>query len=283
MNVVENAINIFRNRRLAVVAGTLFAILVLLSIVFPLFWPFAANEQNLSLRLHPPVLFGGSWTHPFGTDHLGRDILSRIAAGARVSLAVSGLGVALSAATGAVLGVIGGFYRGKLDAVVLGLTELQLSFPGLLMAILLLALLGPSPWTLVVFLWYQGWPVFARTVRGKTISLRERSYVEAAYAVGAGDLAVMTRHISPNLLTTVGVIGALELAYNMLIESGLSFLGLGVQPPDVSWGLMLAAGREYMSVAWWTIVFPGLAIVFAVLTVMTIVESSRGDISDVGL
>lgn len=267
----------------AVVFGGALTVLLAASVVVPLVWPHGPQQQNLANRLVGPVLFGGTWEFPLGTDHLGRDILARILAGARVTLLISGGGVVLAALFGSALGLLGGYYRRFVDPVLLGLTELQMSFPGLLMAILLFAMLGPSPLALIGFLWYQGWPVFGRAVRGQTMSLRTRAYVEAARGVGAGDVSVLTYHIAPGVAATMGVIAALELAYNMLIESALSFLGFGVQPPSVSWGLMLAEGREYMTIAWWTVVFPGLAIVLAVLSVMGLVESLRRGVTDVRL
>lgn len=255
--------------------------LLALSYVLPRVLPYGTDEQSLADMLRPPIPFEGSTrSHPLGTDELGRDVLSRLAEGARTSLTVSLAAVAIAAAVGSMIGMIAGFRRGLTDQAVQAWIEVQICFPGLLMAILFLALVGASIGTLIAFLSLMGWMVFARTARAGVLGEKHQEYVQSAYAIGARPKRVLFRHIAPTLLPGLAVIVALETAQNMLAESALSFLGLGIQPPGVSWGLMMAQGRQYMTTAWWLVVLPGLAIISAVLSVMLLAEISRRRIQD---
>lgn len=273
-----------RGGRLGLGALSAIGYLVLLlaaSYLLPGVLPYGANEQALSEGLRPPVPFSGSsWSHPLGTDGLGRDMLARLVAGGRTSLTVSLSAVAIAGVFGAVLGMLAGFWGRWLDFVVQAWIEVQVSFPGLLMAILFLALVGATQGALIAFLALAGWMVFARAARSGALTQRRQEYVQSAYAIGGGHARVLFRHIAPTLLPGLAVIAALETAQNMLAESALSFLGLGIQPPAVSWGLMMADGRDQMSEAWWLVVLPGLAIVSAVLSVMVLAEVSRKRIHD---
>jgi peptide/nickel transport system permease protein len=195
-------------------------------------------------------------------------------------LTVSLAAVAIAGSIGAVVGMVAGFRRGIVDHVVQAAVEVQVCFPGLLMAILFLALVGASIGTLIAFLSLMGWMIFARTARAGVLGQKNQEYVQSARAIGASSARVLFRHIAPALLPGLAVVMALETAQNMLAESALSFLGLGIQPPGVSWGLMMADGRQYMTDAWWLIVLPGLAIVLAVLSVMLLAETSRRKIQD---
>ena len=275
-----------RSRRRPRISGATAAVIWLLamlavSYLVPRLIPYGPDDQSLADMLRPPVPFDGStWDHPLGTDSLGRDMLARLAEGARVSLTVSLAAVALAAVFGTVLGMLAGFFGRWLDFMVQTLAEVMVTFPGLLLAILFIALVGASIRTLIVILALLGWMVFARAARAAVLSQRRQEYVQSAYAVGGGSARVLFRHIAPTILPGLAVIAALETAQNMLAEAALSFLGLGIQPPEVSWGLMMAEGREYMSTAWWLVVLPGLAIISAVLSVMVLAEASRRAIED---
>jgi peptide/nickel transport system permease protein len=217
---------------------------------------------RIALRLKPPGFVDPRsgqimW---LGTDHLGRDILSRIIYGSRISLMVSLPAVAMSAAIGFTLGLLAGFYRGWFDSMVMRLVDLQLAFPFILLALSIVALLGPSLRNIIIVFAITTWPVYARTTRGSVLSLREREFVQAARSVGAGDRRILWRHVLPNIVGPVLVLASFEVARMIILESALGFLGLGVQPPTPTWGNMLADGRDYIRDAWWIATFPGLAI-----------------------
>jgi peptide/nickel transport system permease protein len=225
------------------------------------------NTQSLLVRNGPPgVLQDGSF-RTFGTDQLGRDMLARLAFGARVSLSVGVATVLVSSLIGITLGLLAGFYRGRVDDILMRLVDVQMGFPSLLLALAVLYAAGPSFKNLVLVLALTRWMVMARLTRAMTLSLRESPFVEAARVVGASNRRIMLRHLLPNLLSPILVLGTLEFARAMLSEAALSFLGLGIQPPEASWGLMLAQGRAYISSAWWLVMFPGLAILLSTLSV----------------
>ena len=224
--------------------------------------------QNITRRLLPPVwLVGGTWEHPLGTDPLGRDLLARIAFGARVSMLVGLAAVALAGSVGTVLGVVAGYYGRRLDAVIMRLADIQLSFPFILLVIAFMAVLGPGLRNVILTLGIAGWTTYARVVRAETLSLRGREFVDGARAVGASDPRILLRHILPNVLSPVLVIASFAVASTIIVESSLSFLGLGVQPPAPTWGGILSEGRPYLGTAWWVGAFPGVAITIAVLSI----------------
>lgn len=259
-----------------VLAAAFMLLLLTFSFLAPVIWPFGPNDQDLTRTLLPPFPFAGSeFAHLLGTDSLGRDMVARLAAGARTSLGISAAGVALAGVFGIAVGMVAGYLRGAVDFLVNVLIEVQVSFPGLLMAVLFLALVGGSGPALIAFLAISGWMVFARSARAGVFGENSKEYVRAAIAIGASRPRILFRHIGPNLLPSFGVIAGLELAQNMLAESALSFLGLGIKAPAVSWGLMLEEGKSRMGDAWWLITLPGLAIMVAVLSIVTLTEAAR--------
>jgi peptide/nickel transport system permease protein len=226
------------------------------------------TRGDLRVRMLAPTL---TWTdfgaHPFGTDQLGRDILSRIVAGGRVTLMIAASAVVLGGLVGVALGLMAGYFGGWTDRILMRLVDIQLAFPLMLLALLVVAALGPSLHNLIAVLALTSWVRYARIVRGQTLAVREREFVQSARAIGAGHARIVAFHILPNVLTPVFVVATLELARTIVIEAGLSFLGLGIQPPAPSWGRMLADGRTYISSAWWIITLPGLALMLTVLSV----------------
>jgi peptide/nickel transport system permease protein len=259
-------------RRLAARRTALFGLLVVVIVVLtafaaPLLSPFDPIEQDLGdLRLKPPGFRDTAGRlHPLGTDHLGRDLLARVIYGARPALLVGFAAVAISGLIGMATGLIAGYFGGRLDDILMRLADIQLAFPFILLAIAVIGVLGPSLQTIIVVIGVSSWVVYARIVRGAVLTLREREFVQAALALGGGDGRVVLRHILPNAFTPWLVVATLDMARVIVIESALSFLGLGVQPPTPTWGGMLADGRVYISTAWWLATFPGLAILITVL------------------
>ncbi|HEX2440344.1 MAG TPA: ABC transporter permease, partial [Methylomirabilota bacterium] len=203
--------------------------------------------------------------HPLGTDTLGRDIVSRLLYGARVSLIVGFSAVIVAGALGLVLGLVSGYYGGRLDDVLMRLGDVQLAFPALVLAVAVLAVVGSGLVTIVVVLGVTSWVTYARIARGEALSLRHREFVEGARALGAGDLAILRRHLLPNVLPSITVVATFSVARTIIAEASLSFLGLGLPAPAPSWGAMLDEGRNYLTTGWWLALFPGLAILLVVL------------------
>jgi ABC-type dipeptide/oligopeptide/nickel transport system permease subunit len=244
----------------------LFGFVILLALTAPLLAPQGYTQQDLGNRQQPPAwLENGSVEHILGTDPLGRDVWARVVWASRVSLGIASVSVLVAMTVGVLLGMLSGYYGGWVDALTMRIADVQLSFPYLLLAIAVMALLKPSLTNLVILLALPGWMVYARTTRAVVLGLKRREFVEAAYALGASDRRIIFYHLAPNVLTPVIVISSFQFAQIIIAEASLSFLGVGVQPPMPSWGSMLAQGREYLSTAWWLGVFPGLAIMIAVL------------------
>ena len=258
-------------RRIVRDPTALFGVLVLVLLVStalfaPLIAPLDPNKQDLGARLLPPFYAeGGSFEHILGTDQLGRDVFSRIIHGARISLTIPLVAVTMAGLFGTAVGLLAGYRGGRTDAVIMRIVDTLFSFPGLLLALTILAVVGPSFWTLAIVLSLRIWMVFARMTRGLVLSAREAEYVEAAELIGASPVRIMMRHIAPNLTAPLLTLAVLESAHVILSEAALSFLGLGIQPPQTSWGLDVAIGRQYVFSAPWLIIFPGLAIAVAVL------------------
>ena len=238
------------------------------AIFAPLLAPADPITNDLLERLTPPMWSaGGSAAHPLGTDTLGRDVLSRLLYGARVSLVVGFAAVIVSGAAGVLLGVLGGFYGGWLDDVLMRAGDVQLAFPVLLLGVAMLSVLGPGLGNLVLVLALSGWITYARIVRGETLSLRQRDFVEAARALGALDGRLIWRHVLPNVWAPIAVVATFSVARTIIAEASLSFLGLGVPAPTPSWGAMLDEGRNYITTGWWLALFPGTAILIVVLVI----------------
>ena len=245
-----------------------------------MFAPFIAPHdpaaQNIIARLQPPVwMDGGSWAHILGTDHLGRDVLSRLLHGSRISLFVGFATVLVAGTFGVLIGLIAGYAGGRTDQWITGFIDTNVAFPGLLLALLILAVIGPSMTTVIVVLALNGWMVYARMTRSVVLSLRQTAFVEAAEMLGCRTGRILVRHLLPNLAAPLLTLGTLEFARIVLAEAALSFLGLGVQPPATSWGLDVAQGKDYMFRAWWLVTFPGLAIAFTVLAINLIASWLR--------
>jgi ABC-type dipeptide/oligopeptide/nickel transport system permease subunit len=253
-------------------AGFLGAVFLLVLVFVALFAnqlaPHDPTLQSLSDRLTPPVWSdGGSWDHPLGTDNLGRDVLSRLMVGSRISLFV-GTAVVVAAGTfGVLMGLIAGYKGGRVDSIIMRIVDTQVAFPGLLLALVVLAVVGPSVTSVVAVLAVNGWMVYARITRGTVLSVRETPYVEAAEIVGCKSRRVVLRHILPNLASPLLTLGILEFARIVLAEAALSYLGLGIQPPEMSWGLDVSIGKDYLYNAWWLVTFPGIAIALTVLSI----------------
>lgn len=242
--------------------------LALVAWVAPLLAPHEPSAISLSARLRPPVwMEGGSWAHVLGTDNLGRDIFSRILHGTRLSILVGAVVVLIAGVFGTMIGLISGFVGGRLDTVLMRWVDIHVAFPGLLLSLTILVVLGPSAMTVIIALALNGWMVYARQVRSIVLSVRQLPYVEGAELVGARRARILLRHILPNLMAPLATLAVLEFARVVLAEAALSFLGVGIQPPSVSWGLDTASGRNYLSSAWWLATFPGLAIALTVLAV----------------
>jgi len=217
----------------------------------------------------------GTWNHVLGTDHLGRDVLSRVIYGSRVSLMV-GTGVVLIAGSfGVVMGLLAGYRGGRTDSYVMRWIDTQVAFPGLLLALIILAVIGPSMTTVIIVLSLNGWMVYGRITRGAVLSVRQKPYVEAAEILGCKGKRVIFRHILPNLTSPLLTLAILEFARIVLAEAALSFLGLGIQPPATSWGLDVATGKDYLFRAWWLVTMPGIAIALTVLAVNLVASWMR--------
>jgi peptide/nickel transport system permease protein len=260
----------FRRNRLAVIGGIVVACLALLALAAPFIAPWDPNRPDIKKILDPP-----SSKHLLGTDQLGRDVLSRMLYGARVSLAVGFVSVGIAAFIGIALGSTAGYNGGMVDASVMRLVDLMLVFPRFFLLLAVLAFLKPSIWTIMAVIGVTGWMGVARLVRAEFLALKEREFVLWSQSVGASGFRIIWRHILPNAMAPVLVAMTLGIPAAILTESGLSFLGLGVQPPHATWGNILNEGKDAIELAWWLSVYPGLAILVTVLSYNLLGEGIR--------
>lgn len=252
----------------AVIGLGLLLLVVTFAVFAPVLAPHDPLEQNLATRLQPPAwMQGGDSQHPLGTDHLGRDILSRIIYGARVSLLVAVIAVAVSGTLGTLLGLAAGYWRGRIDSFIMLLADVQLAFPFILLALAVMSVLGAGLRNVVIVLGVTGWVAYGRLIRAEVMSLSAKEYIEAVRALGQKDSKIIVRHILPNVMPSVIVMASLRIANMIIAEASLTFMGLGVEPHIPTWGSMLADGRGYITSAWWLATFPGLAIMLTVLGV----------------
>jgi peptide/nickel transport system permease protein len=263
----------------AIAAGSLLILIFLSAVLAPYLGLQDPVQQALEYRLKAPSALGGAQAHFLGTDQLGRDVFSRVVHAARVSLTIGVVSVLLSGAIGVSLGVWAGFRGGLADEVIMRLVDIQNAFPFIVLAIAIVAVLGPKLPVLIVTLAIWGWASYARVIRAEVLALREREFLHAASAAGARDLRIIFRHILPNLIPTLIVLSTFQMAQLVVAESSLSFLGLGVQPPTPSWGNMLADGRAHLDGAWWIATFPALAIMVTVLAINVLGDAIR-DLTD---
>ncbi|MCK9614650.1 MAG: ABC transporter permease [Candidatus Omnitrophica bacterium] len=260
----------FKKNKLALTGGVLVFGLLAIAVFAPFISPYDPNTINMDDVLQAP----GS-RHILGTDDLGRDILSRMIYGTRISLSVGFVAIAIATIIGIILGSLAGYYGKLIDSLIMRLVDIMLSVPTFFLLLTIIAIVGPSIWIVMFVIGLTGWMSIARLVRAEFLTLKEREFVLAARSIGATDARIIFRHILPNAMSPVYVSFILGVAGAILMESGLSFLGFGVQPPTPSWGNILTAGREYMEVAWWLIFFPGLAILVTCLSYYILGEGIR--------
>jgi peptide/nickel transport system permease protein len=269
-----------RRDRLALLAVAVVGAYFVVALLAPWVAPTDPNAQDLLGRLQPPAWAdGGSLDHLLGTDALGRDLLSRVIFGARASIAIGFMVVLIAGGIGTTLGVVAGYRGGRTDQVISRITDVQTAFPGLLLALTILAVIGPGETNLVIVFAVNGWMVYCRTARSQTLSIREQPFIEAARAAGSREGSILVRHVLPNLASTLVTLATLELARIILAESVLSFLGVGVQTPSVSWGLMIADAETYMTTNPWLTFVPGAALATLVLA-MNVLASWVRTIAD---
>lgn len=256
--------------KLAIVGAIVIIVLSLSAIFSPVLSKYDPNEINLNEIYKPP-----SWDHPFGTDMNGRDVFARVLYGARISMSVGFISSGLAGLIGVLIGAFAGFFGGKIDNMLMRFVDLILCIPSFFLLLMVIAMLEPNIYNVMIVIAITSWPGLARMVRAEVLSIRERDYVQAAIALGICRWRIIWRHIIPNVMAPVFVAVTLGVAAAILIESGLSFLGLGVQPPTPSWGNILAQGRSVMQFAWWMTLFPGLAIFVTVLGYNLVGEGLR--------
>ncbi len=267
---------LFAGSKLSLASAAMVFAFIFMAIAAPLFAPHDPNETDLFRRLQPPAwMEGGEWAYLLGCDALGRDILSRIIYGARVSIFIGASVILVATTIGILAGLAAGYLRGWTDILISRLVDILLGFPYLIFAIALIAMTGPGLQNIILALAYKEWVIPCRVVRGETLAAREIEYVEAARAMGGSRRYIMLREILPNILSPVVVVSTVRMAHVIILEASLSFLGLGVQPPTASWGSMVADGRSFMLDAWWVSTFPGVAILLLVLSINVVSQGLR--------
>lgn len=253
----------FRFKSFELIAGAVLTGTIVLLVLFSyVLFPDSGDKVNFAARMMPPFI---SWAHPFGTDPLGKDVLARVVAGGRISLIVGFVSAIGGVVIGTAIGLVSGYYRGIWDTIVMRFADIQLALPFILLAITFIAIIGGGLTNMIVLMIVSQWVQYARVVRSQVLSLRTREFVLAAQSFGVSDLKVIWHHLLPNVAGPIIVLMTLNIATNILLESSLTFLGLGIDPLIPSWGGMLSYGRNYLQTAWWISVFPGFAIMFTVL------------------
>ncbi len=261
--------------KVAMAAAILLALFVLVALCAPIVVGYDPATIDLDRRLQPPAWSGGEWSHPLGCDQVGRDVLTRIVYGGRTSVLIGVVIVLLTVLIGVALGSIAGYFGGWLDVVLSRLVDILLAFPFLVFALGMMAVLGPGLLNMILVLAFKGWVDFYRVARAEVISLKSAEFVESARALGVRWPTIIVSEILPNVMPSIIVLAALRMAAIIIAEASLSFLGLGVQPPTSSWGMMISEGRPYMLNAWWVSTFPGLAIAGLVLAINVFGEGLR--------
>jgi peptide/nickel transport system permease protein len=264
---LRRAAHLLRRDRTALIGFMVLVLVVLAAAFGPIFFPYDPSALALEERLRPPLSCDGAVCHLAGTDQLGRDLMSRLLYGARISLVVGFASVIIGGTIGTLLGLMSGYLGGFFDTIVMRLADAQLAVPTIMLAIAVLAVLGADLKNLILVLGVTAWVVYARIMRASVLSVREREFVTAARAIGGGPVRIMLRHVLPNAFDPIVVIATSQLATLMVAEAALSFLGLGVPPPTPTWGNILADGRTFLATAWWVAALPGLALTITVLSV----------------
>ena len=259
----------YRNKRLIrkftrkriIIYGSVLAVLVVLSLFAPYFAPYDPIQISMEGRKSPNV------DHIFGTDRLGRDILSRIIYGTKYSLSIGIISVSIGLVFGTTMGVLSAYYGGLVDTIIMRFIDALLAFPGILLALVVIAVLGPGLFNVMLAVGISTVPEYARLARGKVLSVMQLEYIEAVHSIGGSNIRVILKHILPNISAPITILATLQVGNAILVGSGLSFLGMGAQPPTPEWGLMTAEGRNFMSQAWWISTFPGIAILITVISI----------------
>lgn len=259
----------YRNKRLIrkftrkriIIYGSVLAVLVVLSLFAPYFAPYDPIQISMEGRKSPNV------DHIFGTDRLGRDILSRIIYGTKYSLSIGLMSVSIGLIFGTTMGVLSAYYGGLVDTIIMRFIDALLAFPGILLALVVIAVLGPGLFNVMLAVGISTVPEYARLARGKVLSVMQLEYIEAIHSIGGSNIRVILKHILPNISAPITILATLQVGNAILVGSGLSFLGMGAQPPTPEWGLMTAEGRSFMSQAWWISTFPGIAILITVISI----------------
>lgn len=274
MKQQENGVNkswrLLRKSKTGMAGAVIILLILLTAMLAPVLAPHDPAAIDVAQMLAPPFwMSGGSAEHLLGTDNLGRDILSRIVYGAQISLLVGGCAVLVAGMIGVTLGVICGFYGGGwFDTVIMRIVDAQLAIPGILLMLVIVGIFGPSLLMIIVVIGLTDWVSYTRLIRGEVLGIRQLDFIRAARSLGTKDRLIMFRHIFPNIFGTLVVISTLSVGTAIISEASLSFLGLGIQPPTVSWGYMLNEGKDYLATSWWLATFPGIAITLTVLGII---------------
>jgi peptide/nickel transport system permease protein len=251
---------------LPLIPSLVIGVLLVMALAAPLLAPYPPTEQNLADRLRPPAwVAGGSLAHPFGTDLFGRDVLSRVVYGARVSLSVAVIAILVAGAVGTAVGLVAGYFGGVSELVLMRVVDAFLAVPAILVAIVLASTVGPSFQNVVIVIGLLYWPRYARQIRAETLSIKERDYVQLARIAGCSPRRILATHILPNLVPSLLVLASLQVGSAIILEATLSFLGVGIPPPEPAWGVIVEDGRGMLASAWWISLFPGIAIAVTVL------------------